>query len=65
MYHFGDFPDPVTKKSEKNLAAAKQTIDMLTMLKMKTMGNLDNNEKDLLEGVLYELMMRYVKEKAT
>ena len=63
MYHFGDFPDPVTKKTEKNLAAAKQTIDMLNMLKNKTMGNLDDNEKDLLDGILYELMMRYVKEK--
>ena len=65
MYHFGDFPDPVTKKAEKNLTAAKQTIDMLNMIKTKTVGNLDNNEKDLLEGILYELMMRYVKEKAT
>jgi len=64
MYHFGDFPDPVTKKAEKNLAAAKQTIDMLNMLKIKTVGNLDNNEKELMEGILYELMMRYVKEKA-
>ncbi len=64
MYHFGDFPDPITKKAEKNLAAAKHTIDMLNMLKNKTMGNLDENEKELLEGILYELMMRYVKEKA-
>lgn len=64
LYHFGDFPDPVTKKAEKNLTAAKQTIDMLNMLKSKTIGNLDNNEKELLDGVLYELMMRYVKEKA-
>jgi hypothetical protein len=64
LYHFGDFPDPVTKKAEKNLTAAKQTIDMLNMLKNKTIGNLDNNEKELLDGVLYELMMRYVKEKA-
>jgi hypothetical protein len=64
MYHFGDFPDPVTNKAERNLAAAKQTIDMLNMLKIKTVGNLDNNEKELMEGILYELMMRYVKEKA-
>jgi hypothetical protein len=64
MYHFGDFPDPVTKKAEKNLAAAKHTIDMLNMLKNKTVGNLDEDEKALLEGILYELMMRYVKEKA-
>ena len=63
MYHLGDFPDPATNKAEKNLAAAKQTIDMLNMIKIKTAGNLDNDEKGLLEGILYELMMRYVKEK--
>ena len=63
MYHLGDFPDPATKKANKNLAAAKQTIDMLSMLKDKTVGNLDTDEKQLLEGMLYELMMRYVKEK--
>ncbi|MGA3208242.1 MAG: DUF1844 domain-containing protein [Syntrophales bacterium] len=63
MYHLGDFPDPATNKAEKNLAAAKQTIDMLNMIKIKTAGNLDIDEKDLLEGILYELMMRYVKEK--
>jgi hypothetical protein len=63
MYHLGDFPDPATKKANKNLAAAKQTIDMLTMIKDKTVGNLDTDEKQLLEGMLYELMIRYVKEK--
>jgi hypothetical protein len=64
MYHFGDFPDPVSKKAEKNLSAAKQTIDILTMLKEKTIGNLDEGEKSLIDGMLFELRMRYVKEKA-
>jgi hypothetical protein len=63
MYHFGDFPDPVSKKAERNLAAAKQTIDILTMLKDKTEGNLDEGEKSLIDGMLFELRMRYVKEK--
>ena len=63
MYHFGDFPDPVTKESRKNLAAAKQTIDLLSILKAKTEGNLTADEKQLLEGILYELRLRFVKEK--
>jgi hypothetical protein len=63
LFHFGDFPDPATQKAEKNLPAAKQIIDTLSMLKSKTEGNLDENEKNLLDGVLYELRMRYVKEK--
>lgn len=63
MYHFGDFPDPVSQKSQRNLVAAKQTIDILAMLKSKTEGNLDDNEKSLMDGLLFELRMRYVKEK--
>ncbi|MBN1613461.1 MAG: DUF1844 domain-containing protein [Deltaproteobacteria bacterium] len=64
LYHFGDFPDPETKRSEKNLPAAKQITDILGMLKTKTEGNLDEREKSLLEGLLYDLRMRYVREKA-
>jgi hypothetical protein len=64
MYHFGDFPDPVTKKGARNLPAAKQTIDILSILKTKTEGNLDEDEKGLLDKMLYELRMRYVKEMA-
>jgi len=62
MYHFGDIPDPATKEPRKNLAAAKQTIDLISLLRTKTQGNLDEQEKDLIEGVLYELRMRFVKE---
>ena len=62
MYHLGDFPDPVTNKSVKNLQAAKHTIDMIGMLKNKTEGNLDDHEKNLMDGILFELRMRYVKE---
>ena len=65
MYHFGDFPDPVSRKAEKNLIAAKQTIDILGLLQSKTEGNLDENEKSLLDGLLFELRMRYVKEKGS
>ncbi len=62
MFHFGDFPDPVTREVKKNISAAKQTIDILSMLKDKTKGNLDDQEKTLLDELLYELKMRYVKE---
>ena len=62
MYHFGDFPDPATKENRRNLPAAKQTIDILSILRTKTEGNLDEGEKEMLDGILYELRMRYVKE---
>ena len=65
MFHFGDFPDPVTREAKRNLVAAKQTIDILNILETKTKGNLDEDEKQLLEGILYELRMRYVKEMSS
>jgi hypothetical protein len=64
LYHFGDFPDPEGGKTPKNLPAAKQTIDILDMLNEKSKGNLNENETNLIQGVLYELKLRYVKEKA-
>ncbi len=62
LSHFGDFPDPVTKKAERNLEAVKQTIDILAILKEKTKGNLIDDEERLLESLLYELRMRFVRE---
>ena len=62
LFHFGDFPDPASGKTQKNLSAAKQTIDMLDMINEKTKGNLNEQENNLIQGVLYELKMRYVKE---
>lgn len=64
FFHFGDFADTNTNKAEKNLIAAKEIIDTLAMLKDKTAGNRDENENNLIEGALYELRMRYVKETA-
>lgn len=64
MFHFGDFPDPASGKAARNLAAAKHTIDTIGMLKAKTEGNLDDNEKTLIDAVLFELRMRYVKENS-
>jgi hypothetical protein len=62
LFHFGDFPDPATQNVEKNLPAAKQTIDILSMLREKTRGNLASEEEQLLDNFLFELRMRYVKE---
>ncbi len=61
MFHIGEIPNPETGKTEKNLPLAKQSIDILEMLKEKTKGNLDSNEEKLLDNVLYDLRMKYVK----
>jgi hypothetical protein len=58
--HFGDIEDPTTGTSHRNLPAAGQMIDLLAMLQQKTKGNLDPEEQQFLDQVLYELRLRYV-----
>ena len=60
FYHLGDMPDPSSGKKEVNLPAVQQTIDMLIMLQEKTKGNLNEDEKKLLEQMVYELQVKYV-----
>jgi hypothetical protein len=57
----GEIQDPVTQQSSKNIPLAKQTIDLLGMLKEKTKGNLTTDEEKFLESILYDLRMRYVR----
>ncbi|OGL41199.1 MAG: hypothetical protein A3C43_09310 [Candidatus Schekmanbacteria bacterium RIFCSPHIGHO2_02_FULL_38_11] len=61
MMHLGEVPDPITQEKEKNLDLAKQTIDIIGMLHEKTKNNLTIHEEQLLENLLYELRMKYVK----
>lgn len=60
FYQLGEVPDPLTGKTELNLPAVHQTIDMLMMLKEKTKGNLTPEEAKLMEQMIYELQMKYV-----
>jgi len=63
LLHLGAIEDPTTGQKTKNLSMAKQTIDILSMLEEKTVGNLNNEEKNLLKNILYDLRLMYVKEK--
>lgn len=56
----GEIDNPVTKKQDKNLIAAKQNIDILELISQKTTGNLSPQESKLLGQLLYELRMKYV-----
>ena len=57
----GDIPDPQTGKPERDLVGAQQLIDIIGMLERKTRGNLDRDEAQLIEAILYELRMKYVE----
>jgi len=61
LIQLGEIQDPFTKKSTKNLPLAEQTIDLIGMLKEKTKGNLSPEEEKVIEYILYDLRMRYVK----
>jgi hypothetical protein len=56
----GLVPDPTTQKTIKNFAMAKQTIDLLDILKEKTKGNLNEQEEKLFGDLLYSIRMQYV-----
>jgi hypothetical protein len=60
MAHLGEVPDPATGEKSENLGAAQQMIDILSLLKEKTQGNLEADEDRLLEDLLYELRMKYL-----
>jgi hypothetical protein len=62
LVSLGDAPHPETgKPALPNLPLARQTIDILEMISEKTRGNLDPDEKRLLEAVLHDLHMRFVR----
>ncbi len=60
LMHLGELPNPETNQIEKNLPLAKQTIDLIDMLKKKTTGNLDTDEDQLITNLLYDLKLKYV-----
>lgn len=59
--HLGAIPNPASGKQENDLVLAKQTIDILGILKDKTKGNLSGDEDRLFEHVLFDLRMMYVE----
>jgi archaellum component FlaD/FlaE len=63
LIQLGEIRDPQTNQPAKNLPLAKQTIDLIGLLKEKTKGNLTPDEEKLLDSVLFDLRMRYVRAK--
>jgi hypothetical protein len=58
--YLGMVEHPATGKREVDLEAAKESIDMLGMLREKTRGNLTRDEENLFENLLAELRMQFV-----
>jgi len=63
LVHLGEVHHPDSGEANANIPLAKQTIDILGMLRDKTRGNLTKEEGELLENLLLDLRMKYVAAK--
>jgi hypothetical protein len=61
LMHLGEIPNPLSGEVESDIPVAKQMIDIISVLREKTRGNLDQREEKLVEDILYDLRMRYVE----
>ncbi len=57
----GESPDPLTGLVHQDLAQASEAIDILALLRDKTAGNRTPEEDELLEHLVYDLQMRFVR----
>lgn len=65
LVQLGEVPDPESGKMVPNQEMARHSIDVLEMLQQKTRDGLEDDERRLLDSLLYELRMKYVmKDKS-
>jgi hypothetical protein len=58
--YLGLMEHPATGRPQVDLRAAKESIDMLAMLREKTSGNLTRGEEKFFDDLLSDLRMRFV-----
>jgi hypothetical protein len=58
--YLGLVEHPATGRRQVDMQAAKESIDMLVMLREKTKGNLTRGEEKFFEDLLTDLKMQYV-----
>lgn len=65
LMHLGVLSDPHDPEADMppNLSLASQTIDLISMLKEKTKGNLNEHEVQMMDQVLFDLRMKFVQAK--
>lgn len=62
MMSLGKLMNPISRKIERHLDVAKDTIDTLAALESRTRGNLEPDEERVLRQVLTEMRMNYIEE---
>lgn len=61
LIHLGEAPNPETGKAEPNLLLARESVDLLSLLQEKTRGNLTAEEQRVLDDVLADVRLRFVR----
>lgn len=61
LIHLGQTPHPETNTTQVDLAQARQSLDLLSMLRRKTRGNLSDEEERVFDQLLTDLRLRYVE----
>jgi len=62
FFQMGKIANPMTGKVERSLEEARATIDMLRMLREKTKNSGNEEEKEMLNRIVFDLEMNYVEE---
>ena len=65
MVALGEVESPDTGQKKMNLTLAQDTINVLTMLKHKTAGNLNEDEQRLIDGLLVEVQTKFLTASGT
>ena len=63
MVALGKLMNPITRTIEKNLDAARDTIDTLAAIESRTRGNLEPDEQRVLQQALTDLRLNYLDEQ--
>ena len=61
LMHLGALENPITNSATVDLPNARYSIDLLTMLKEKTRGNLTEEEETYLNAAIDDLKIRYAQ----
>lgn len=63
LIHLGEAPNPETGTASVNLVLARQSLDLLELLRQKTRGNLTIEEEQLFTTLLTDLRLRFVQRE--
>lgn len=62
MMSMGKLKNPATDQVERNLEQAKQSIDILELIRTKTKNNLSESQSRTLDSLLTDLRLNFVDE---